>query len=781
MKNIILNYKKSFVFKLIFAVNIFALALGTMGYSSVFAVNDNSTPPSISIDSISDPISGNHTSPFNFNSCQTNPLFNPVSISGNGTSSSNPQGQNDQYRIQVDWGDGTIQNSSSDPSNVSVIITPNDGSQPFTFTFSAGAHTYSATGNFTISAKLYHQTPPGKDGQGDASIDISTCIHVPPPTTGSVTVHKIVVNDNGGGASASDYTLKVGDTTVVNNEVNDFPAATYAITESGPAGYTATYSGDCDASGNITVAVGQIYSCTITNNDDVTPPPPTTTGTLTVTKIVSGGTATTSDFMLFIDGIPVTSGVATTTSVGSHVVSEATTTNYTGVFSDGCDSNGNVTVGTTTPATCILTNIFNEATTTATTTTGTLTVTKIVIGGTATTSDFALFVDGISVTSGVATTTNLGNHVVSEATTTDYTGVFSGSCDSGGNVTVGTTTPAICILTNTFNEATTTSPLTGSLTVTKIIHGGTATTSDFALFVDGMSVTSGVATTTSLGVHVVSEATTTSYTGVFGGDCDSNGNVTVGTSTPATCTLTNTFNEATTTATTTDNGGSGYVGGIVSGFSQPTTEATSTVPNNLTCSSYISDYLRIDLPNNPTEVTRLQAFLKTFEGETNLPITGIFDQATLDAVTRFQTKYQGDILSPWGYSAPTGYVYILTKKKINELFCNAAFPLTDAQQSEIDRVRALVEQLRQSGAAAPATNGEGATTTPEGQNTASSSQVVGEAGSSESTSTVGTNPVNPNDLAGAAALSGTTINWGLGSLLVIVLGGGAYFLVRRRG
>ncbi|HLP43715.1 MAG TPA: hypothetical protein VK145_00345, partial [Candidatus Nanoarchaeia archaeon] len=106
---------------------------------------------------------------------------------------------------------------------------------------------------------------------------------------------------------------------------------------------------------------------------------------------------------------------------------------------------------------------------------------------------------------------------------------------------------------------------------------------------------------------------------------------------------------------------------------------------------YLRDYLRRDFNNDKAEVLKLQYFLKYFEKENNLEATGTFDQATYDAVSRFQNKYLNDILSPWGHTAPTGYVYILTKKKVNEIFCNTQFPINSAQQDEIDAFRALLQ------------------------------------------------------------------------------------------
>jgi hypothetical protein len=101
-----------------------------------------------------------------------------------------------------------------------------------------------------------------------------------------------------------------------------------------------------------------------------------------------------------------------------------------------------------------------------------------------------------------------------------------------------------------------------------------------------------------------------------------------------------------------------------------------------TSCSYLIDYLKIDWQNDPVEVLKLQSFLNVFEKE-NLSLTGVFNQETFEAVQRFQTKYSGDILEPWGDKVTTGFVYILTKKKVNEIYCNTAIDLNQADQNEI--------------------------------------------------------------------------------------------------
>ena len=115
-------------------------------------------------------------------------------------------------------------------------------------------------------------------------------------------VIKQVVNDNGGTAVSGDFTLDSGG---ANDTPDNFAgvaspgttvtldAGSYAVSESGPAGYTASYSADCSG----TIANGQTKTCTVTNND-VAPK-------LHLRKVVTnndGGTKSVADFALLADG-----------------------------------------------------------------------------------------------------------------------------------------------------------------------------------------------------------------------------------------------------------------------------------------------------------------------------------------------------------------------------------------------------------------------------------------------------------------------------------------------
>lgn len=101
--------------------------------------------------------------------------------------------------------------------------------------------------------------------------------------------------------------------------------------------------------------------------------------------------------------------------------------------------------------------------------TGTLTVTKVVVDGILTVEDFPLYVDGFEITSGEATTTLSGAHIVSEDGDEDYEAVFSGDCDSEGNVTVPVNGDAFCTITNTYNGEVDPDPTDVTINLTKIV------------------------------------------------------------------------------------------------------------------------------------------------------------------------------------------------------------------------------------------------------------------------------------------------------------------------
>ncbi len=103
--------------------------------------------------------------------------------------------------------------------------------------------------------------------------------------------------------------------------------------------------------------------------------------------------------------------------------------------------------------------------------------------------------------------------------------------------------------------------------------------------------------------------------------------------------------------------------------------ATSSCP-------LLTSYLKIGAKNDPVQVAKLQAFLKNTEG-INVAVTGTFDLATENAVRIFQKKYAANVLIPWGGTKTSGFVYITTTKKINQIACQSPLILNASELSII--------------------------------------------------------------------------------------------------
>lgn len=118
-------------------------------------------------------------------------------------------------------------------------------------------------------------------------------------------------------------------------------------------------------------------------------------------------------------------------------------------------------------------------------------------------------------------------------------------------------------------------------------------------------------------------------------------------------------------------GGSSGGGGGSSGGGRGFLSGVPTVLGAVTssCPMYLTRYLHQGWNNDRMEVIKLQVFLRVFEGFSSLPITGIYDQATFNAVSAFQSRYSRDVLSPWGISYSTGFTFITTRQAINNIYC----------------------------------------------------------------------------------------------------------------
>ena len=187
------------------------------------------------------------------------------------------------------------------------------------------------------------------------------------PTFGDITITKQV---EGGSAQVSDFDLFVGGEPVDSGVTEQILAGDYLVSEVNNSGetYEATFGGNCDENGNVTVPADGAASCTITNTF-VEP------GSITVDKSVSftsqGFAVDVSDFDLFLDDgngpFQVTDEVTESgLAPGSYEVSET----YTGVedilfdaiFTVDCSDDGQtgtVTLGAGEDLTCDLENAIS--------------------------------------------------------------------------------------------------------------------------------------------------------------------------------------------------------------------------------------------------------------------------------------------------------------------------------------------------------------------------------------------------------------------------------------
>ena len=284
------------------------------------------------------------------------------------------------------------------------------------------------------------------------------------PQPGTITITKRVINEGGGTARPSDFTITVDGNNPTPPSFDGSSSGTtvqlfegrYRVTESGSAtsDYDSTLSRGCSGS----IREGETKSCTITNTYSVSPPP-ITTGQIVVTKRVineGGGTARPSDFTITVDGNNPTppsfdgssSGTTVTLEPGTYSVTENPMPDYTSSSSNGCT--GTVQAGETKQ--CTITNTYS-----APITTGQIVVTKRVInegGGTARPSDFTITVDGNNPTppsfdgssSGTTVTLEPGTYSVTENPMPDYTSSSSNGCT--GTVQAGETKQ--CTITNVY-------------------------------------------------------------------------------------------------------------------------------------------------------------------------------------------------------------------------------------------------------------------------------------------------------------------------------------------
>ncbi len=171
-------------------------------------------------------------------------------------------------------------------------------------------------------------------------------------------------------------------------------------------------------------------------------------------------------------------------------------------------------------------------------------------------------------------------------------------------------------------------------------------------------------------------------------------------------------NDESAPAATGGGGGGGGGGGYLS-TATTTASSTGSVLGSATttpasCDAYLTAFIKQGNKNDEEQVKRLQYVLKNFESAA-VDENGVYDMATLAAVHAFQTKYASEILAPWNIAKSTGYVYLTTRKKLNEIYCKreVAFPLSHEENMLIEATKVTPTPVaaKPKPAAAPATGG----------------------------------------------------------------------------
>ncbi len=215
-----------------------------------------------------------------------------------------------------------------------------------------------------------------------------------------LTVVKKIVGGNG---TTDSFDVKVDGATKLDNAASTAPAGTssgafavsagaHTVTETlgdgSPvgAGWTVSFSGDCDANGNVDVQNDQAKTCTVTNSK---------LPKLRVVKEIEGGDGSVFDISVgatkVLDDAGDGANDERTYAPGNYDVSEtfgnggAIGSDWTVVFSGDCDADGHVSLAYGDAKTCTITNKRKPK----------LTVVKVIEGGNG--ASFDLKVNGNTV------------------------------------------------------------------------------------------------------------------------------------------------------------------------------------------------------------------------------------------------------------------------------------------------------------------------------------------------------------------------------------------------
>jgi fimbrial isopeptide formation D2 family protein len=200
--------------------------------------------------------------------------------------------------------------------------------------------------------------------------------------TGTLTVTKVVKNENGGTAGCNAFGFKVNGGAMIGFEADctnvlTLPTGSYSVTEPAVNGYDTSYA-NCS---NVAVAEGQNATCTITNDDRP--------ATLIVDKVLTtndGSDATCDDFSFRInDGNAIEFDADCSNSIVVNAGTYSVVETDADGFTTGYANCSGIQIPNGGSATCTISNDDQP---------GTLIVNKVISGGDADFDDFSFRVNG---------------------------------------------------------------------------------------------------------------------------------------------------------------------------------------------------------------------------------------------------------------------------------------------------------------------------------------------------------------------------------------------------
>jgi hypothetical protein len=269
---------------------------------------------------------------------QNGPFGSPITLVGS-ASGINFIGTLSQYHVEVNWGDGVIDQS---PSWLSLVQEGEDFSGTWTST-----HYYNQTGSFDITVKLYHTQPPGAGGTADA-VYTQTGIEI--SSTTLMTLSKTSPQVLGTSVTASASVLPIDATGTIQFQIQTPSSATwstfdtvpltsasaisiaYQLIQVGTYKFQAAYSGDIVYKASTSSSAIIVVNPTLIVSIDPSESSITVGESKIFTASAQYGSGTYTNYAWYLDSnpTPVQNGLTdsytySTTTAGQHTISVTVT------------------------------------------------------------------------------------------------------------------------------------------------------------------------------------------------------------------------------------------------------------------------------------------------------------------------------------------------------------------------------------------------------------------------------------------------------------------------